>query len=472
VTVISVQPTDVTPSVGFNGRVEAVDLVQLRARVTGFLDQRLFEEGADVKPGDLLFVIEKAPYQAVVDQRQAELASAEANRTNTAVQLQRGEELVKNKNIPEAEVDERRAADEMAAASILEAQAALERSRIDLGYTEIHAPVAGRIGRSAFSVGNLVGPDSGVLATIVSQDPIYVTFPVSQRELMEYRRHQRDRGAPPVVKITLPDGTPYEHPGKIDFLDVQVDQGTDTVTVRAELPNPDRMLVDGQFVNVRVETGEPEQMLVVPQASIQVDQAGPFVLVVGSDNTVEARRITLGPGAGAQVVVRDGLEAGDKVIVEGIQKVRPGIAVAATEAPPARPPPGQGAAMPASRDQQPPAQAGEHGAPGTEPASGQAPAAQDEQVPAQAGEPGAATSEATDGQAPAAQPESPQAEPGKAANAGEQAPAAQDASPPLAGATDATNETAGGQAAAPNAPALPQAKPGGVASEPGPQSAQ
>jgi membrane fusion protein, multidrug efflux system len=346
VTVVTVQPTEVTPGVGFNGRVVAVDKVQLRARVTGFLEQRHFEEGADVEAGDLLFVIEKAPYQAVVEQRQAELASAEANRANTAVQLQRGEELVKNNNIPEAEVDARRAADQMAAAQILEAQAALEQARINLGYTEIHAPIAGRIGRADLSVGNLVGPDTGVLATIVSQDPIYVTFPVSQRQLLDYRRDRGDAGGAPVVRVTLPDGTLYEHPGQLNFLDIQVDPGTDTVTVRAELPNPERVLVDGQFVGVRVERGEPERVLAVPQAALQVDQAGPYVLVVGGDDKVEARRVTLGDAAGAQVVVESGLDEGERVIVEGIQKVRPGMAVAASEAPPATPAPAPGAGQP------------------------------------------------------------------------------------------------------------------------------
>ena len=194
-------------------------------------------------------MIEKAPYQAVVEQRRAELASAEANRANTAVQLQRGEELVKNNNIPKAEVDQRRAADQMAAAQILETQAAIEQAEINLGYTEIHAPIAGRIGRADLSVGNLVGPDIGVLATIVSQDPIYVTFPVTQRQLLVHRGERGD----PVVRVTLPDGTLYEHPGTLNFLDVQVDPGTDTVTVRGELPNPDRILVDGQFVGVRVD---------------------------------------------------------------------------------------------------------------------------------------------------------------------------------------------------------------------------
>jgi membrane fusion protein, multidrug efflux system len=346
VTVLAVQPSEITPAVGFNGRVVAVDKVDLRARVTGFLEQRLFEEGADVAAGDLLFVLEKAPYQAIVAQRRAELASAEANKANTAAQLKRGEELVKNDNIPKSEVDIRRAEDETAAAQILGAEAALEQAEINLSYTDIHAPIDGRIGRAAVSVGNLVGPDSGVLATIVSQDPIYVTFPVSQRQLLEYRRAQGGAGRAPVVRVSLPDGTLYEHPGKIDFLDVQVDQGTDTVTVRAELPNSDRVLVDGQFVGVRVERGEPERVLAVPQAALQVDQAGPYVLVVESDDKVAAKRVTLGEASGAQVVIRSGLSEGERIIVEGIQKVRPGMTVAASEAPPASLAPAQGAEQP------------------------------------------------------------------------------------------------------------------------------
>jgi membrane fusion protein (multidrug efflux system) len=181
-----------------------------------------------------------------------------------------------------------------------------------------------------------------VLATIVSQDPIYVTFPVSQRQLLA---HRGERGEP-VVRVTLPDGTLYEHAGKLNFLDVQVDPGTDTVTVRAELPNPDRVLVDGQFVGVRVERGEPERVLAVPQAALQLDQAGPYVLVVGGDDKVEARRVTLGDAEGAQVVVEGGLNQGERIIVEGIQKVRPGMTVAVSEAPPATPTPAQGVSQP------------------------------------------------------------------------------------------------------------------------------
>jgi multidrug efflux pump subunit AcrA (membrane-fusion protein) len=211
-------------------------------------------------------------------------------------------------------------------------KAKLDQARINLGYTEIRAPIAGRISRANFSVGNFVGPGSGVLARIVSQDPIYVTFPVSQRELLAHR----DEVGTPVVKVTLPDGTHYEYPGKLNFLDIRVDPGTDTLTVRAEMPNPDRTLIDGQFVGVRVERGTPRQMLAVSQAAVQVDQAGPYVLVVGADDKVEERRVKLGLAEGVQVVVEGGLNEGDRVIVEGIQKVRPGMAVAVSEAEPAR----------------------------------------------------------------------------------------------------------------------------------------
>ena len=337
VTVITLQPTEITPGVAFNGRVVAVDTVELRARVTGFLEQRLFEEGADVQVRRAAVRDREGPLSG--GGRAARRPSSRAPRPTaptppSSCSAARSWSRTATSRRPRS--TQRRAADQMAAAQILEAQAALQQAQINLGYTDIHAPLAGRIGRADLSVGNLVGPDSGVLATIVSQDPIYVTFPVSQRQLMEYRREHGDAG-PPVVRVTLPDGTLYDQPGKLNFLDVQVDQGTDTVTVRAELPNPERMLVDGQFVGVRVEAGAPEPVLAVPQAALQVDQAGPYVLVVGGDDKVEARRVTLGPSEGAQAVVQDGLKEGERVIVEGIQKVRPGMAVAASEAPPAAP---------------------------------------------------------------------------------------------------------------------------------------
>jgi membrane fusion protein (multidrug efflux system) len=344
VTVITLRSTEFTPGFSFNGRVVAVDKVELRARVGGFLELRLFQEGADVAAGDLLFVLEKKQYQAIVEQRRADLASAEASKTNTAAQLERGEELVKNGNIPRSEVDLRRAADLMAAASIQETQAKLRQAQINLRDTEIYAPIAGRISRADFSVGSFVGPDSGVLAIIVGQDPIYVTFPVSQQELLAHR----GRCGEPVVRVSLPDGTSYEHAGKLNFEDVRTDPGTDTLTIRAELPNPDRVLIDGQFLGVRVERGEPKRVLMVPQVVVQVNQTGPFVLVVGDDEKAAARPVRLGAVEGLQVVVEDGLSEGERVIVGGIQKVRPGMVVAVSEAEPARPA-GQTALQPSCR---------------------------------------------------------------------------------------------------------------------------
>src|SRR5690606_20519594 len=194
----------------------------------------------------------------------------------------------------------------------------------------------GQIGRSAYSPGNLVGPDSGVLATIVSKDPMYVAFPVSAREVLEFQRQAAQGGAQTgdlVVRLRLPDGSEYPHPGQIDFLAVQVDPSTDTLTVRAVLPNPDGLLVDNQFVNVRAERGEPVEALVVPQVALQIDQTGTFVLVVDGDNRVERRSVRVGETIEGRSVIQDGLQQGERVITMGIQAVQPGQTVETTTAP-------------------------------------------------------------------------------------------------------------------------------------------
>jgi membrane fusion protein (multidrug efflux system) len=333
VTVTPAKREPVTRAAKFVGRVQAIGILNLKARVSGFLEKRLFTEGQDVKVGDLLFVIEQEPYQAQVEQHQAELASAKAGAELAAVQLRRAQEVAAREPaaVSQSQIDQRKAEDAQAKAAVQQAQAALHQAQINLGYTKIYAPIAGRIGRSIYTVGTLVGPDSGTLATIVDQNPIYVTFPVSQKQILAYRRRVAAHGGKPenlVVHLTLSDGSSYRYPGKINFLSVRVDPGTNTESVRAQFPNPDRMLVDGEYVGVTVEGQTPASELVVPQAAVQMDQGGSYVLVVGADDKVEQRSIELGANTGPNVVVTKGLKEDERVIVEGIQNVQPGQKVA------------------------------------------------------------------------------------------------------------------------------------------------
>jgi membrane fusion protein (multidrug efflux system) len=335
VAVIAVAEEDVTQGQDFIGRVEAVDRVSLVARVTGFLEQQTFRDGQEVKKDDLLFVIERAPFVASVSAAKAELASAEALKLNADLQLQRAEELLRTNNIPLATRDQRRAEAAAAAAKVLEAQAALERAEISLGYTLIRAPVAGRIGRASVSVGNVVAPQSGTLALLVSQDPMYVTFPVSQRLLLELKRARQNgqEARPTRVRLAFADGSLYDQSGEIDFVDVTVAQGTDTVSIRARMPNPNRLLTDGQFVTVRVEGREPEKRIVIPQSALMLDQQGAFVFVV-EQGRAALRRIRTGQSQGGRVAVEDGLKPGDMLIVDGLQRIRPGAPVQPTPLPP------------------------------------------------------------------------------------------------------------------------------------------
>ncbi len=318
----------------FIGRVEAIDRVDIVARVTGFLQARHFNEGDAVKAGQLLFTLEQPPFAAEVALRRAQLDSARADLANATTQVTRGRELVKTNAIPQATLDDRITAEAESKAKVAAAEAQLQQAEINYGYTEIRAPFDGRAGRSPLSPGNVVSPNAGTLVTIVRDDPIRISFPVTQRQLLQVRREGGTDGAERIkVRVRLPDGTMLDSTGRFDFIDVTTNRATDSVLVQAMIPNPQKYLVDGQAVTVVVEAGDPEQAIVIPQSALQIDQAGSFVLVVGAENKVEVKRVKTTRGLGGQMVVTEGLEIGQMVITEGAQRARPGAVVAPQPAP-------------------------------------------------------------------------------------------------------------------------------------------
>ena len=318
----------------FIGRVEAIDRVDIVARVTGFLQTRHFNEGDAVKAGQLLFTLEQPPFAAEVSLRRAQVDSARADLANATTQVARGRELVKSNAISQATLDDRITAEAESKAKVAAAEAQLQQAQINYDYTEIRAPFDGRAGRSPLSPGNVVSPSSGTLVTIVRDDPIRISFPVTQRQLLNFRR-SAGAGASEQIKVSvrLPDGSMLDSTGRFDFIDVTTNRATDSVLVQAMIPNPQKFLVDGQAVTVVVETGDPEQAIVIPQSALQIDQAGNFVLIVGAENKVEVKRVKTTRGLGGQLVVTEGLEIGQLVITEGAQRARPGATVAPQPAP-------------------------------------------------------------------------------------------------------------------------------------------
>ena len=315
----------------FVGRAEALEKVDLRARVTGFLGPRLFKDGDDVKEGQVVFTIEKEPFEAAVDQRKAQLASAQATLANADQQLARTAELARKGNAPVAQLDQRTAEQGQAKAAVMEAEANLRDAQIQLSYTDIKSPISGRIGRAAVSPGNLVGPDTGVLATVVQEDPMQVLFSVTQRELLDAR--ETEPTGKVRARVRLADGSLYSERGRIDFLDVQVNPRTDGQLVRAIFPNPDDILTNGQTVRVIIEEKGGDKVVVIPQSAIAIDQTGSYVFVVGQDDKVEQRRLRVGTQREGLAVVQEGIEPGERVVVQGQQRIRAGITVAPQLAP-------------------------------------------------------------------------------------------------------------------------------------------
>ncbi len=316
----------------FVGRVEATGRVDIRARVQGYLEQVLFKEGDIVKKGDQLYQIEKGLFQAAVEAAKGALERSKAAKTLTAIQLQRAQDLLEKSAGTAVARDQALAADQQAQGQILADQANLDTANINLGYTDIASPIAGKVSKTNVTAGNVVGPDSGILTLIVSQDPMYISFPVSQRELLQAQLSGRMGDIAGIkIKIRFADGSTYKHEGTVDFVDVSVDRSTDTVLARATMPNPDGVLIDGQFVSVAVEAGAPLDKVVVPQAALIADQQGVYVFAV-EDGKAVVKRIKTGGESGTNIVVDEGLKGGEQIIVEGLQSIRPGQAVQAAPA--------------------------------------------------------------------------------------------------------------------------------------------
>ena len=328
VTVAPVAIQNINPPVEYIGHVEAIQAVDLRARVEGFLEQINFKEGDNVPSGKVLYVIEQAPYLAKVAVDKAQVAQAEAELTRANQHLQRLRSALAA-SIPAMDLDDAVAAQLRAEAQIAMAKANLNRSLLDLGYTTIKAPINGRIGRTAYTRGNLVGPTSKPLARIVQMDPIRVVYSISDNNLAAIQMALNDaaegqRHFDLVPRLRLANGTILDTKGRIDFVDNEMDPATGTIAIRAEFDNAKNLLIPGEYVNVLVTLTQPKLLPTVPQAAVLVNQQGYYVLVVDRQKVANVRQITIGKAVGAMWAVESGLAAGEQVVVEGIQKVKPG----------------------------------------------------------------------------------------------------------------------------------------------------
>ncbi|SRR5579883_582689 len=332
--VLSVRTQTVPLVRDFVGRLSSTRTAQVRARVTGIVLKRVYTEGTDVKSGDVLFRIDPAPLQATLRSQEGLLAQAQATAEDAQLKARRTQELGQRGLIAKQEVDDAVAAAKEAQAAVKAAEANVENARINLGYATVTAPIDGRAGMANVTEGALVSPtDTNPLTTVQQLDPIYVEFSQPMAEVEQLRRAQANGdlqlAAPNQARVlvVLPDGSVYPHTGTLDFRDMAVDPTTGAVSLRAIVPNPDRALLPGMFVKLRLTLGLRHHAIEVPQAAVQRDENGAYLLTIDANDVVHSKRITLDGQHGSQWVVESGLNDGDRVIVSGVQKAQPGAKV-------------------------------------------------------------------------------------------------------------------------------------------------
>jgi membrane fusion protein (multidrug efflux system) len=340
VTVLAVQPQQVPLTASFTGRLSAYREANVLARVSGVLRKRLYKEGTEVKAGQPLFEIDPAPYKAAFDAALAALAQAGANATNAHATAQRDRDLISSHLVSEQQLDTDEAAERSTAAAVKQAQANVESARINLGYTNVTSPIAGIAGEQQVTEGALVGQGTPTLLTTVDQlDPIYVNFDEPAAQIEELSSQEQSGrlvatgSSDAKVQLTLSDGTPYGVPGALDFRAATVDPNTGTAALRGILPNSGHKLLPGMYVSLQLTVAVAPNAFLVPQGALQRDGQGAYVYTVGSDETVIEKRVQTVGASGVDWIVSNGLVAGDRIIVAGIQGAHPGAKVAATEEP-------------------------------------------------------------------------------------------------------------------------------------------
>jgi membrane fusion protein (multidrug efflux system) len=338
--IVVVAPQSLANIAEVPGRVQAVRTAEVRARVDGIVQKRVYGEGSDVEAGQVLFVIDPRELRARVSAVEAALARAEATAANAAQDVERYKGLIEDQAISRQEYDAALARLRTAQADVAQTRAELESAKLSLSYTTVTAPISGRAGRAFVTEGALVSAASATLLTRIEQlDPVYVNFSQSSSYMLAIRRDiaAGTLSVPQLgrveVSLFLEDGSEYPHRGHLDFLDLAIDESTGTAAVRAEVPNPDRVLLPGQFVRARIAAGVRPNTFLVPQRAVQVGAGGTSVFVVDANDSIEVRRIRTGAMQDGQWVVLEGLQAGDRVVVDGMQKIAPGMPVRIAQAP-------------------------------------------------------------------------------------------------------------------------------------------